>query len=296
MKAISQLHFAALLAAFVYLPGTGWCQLPQTPGSFRFAVIGDTGTGGRAQREVGELLDALRQKLDFRTVLMLGDNLYGSQTPADFRAKFERPYAELLEAGVRFYAVLGNHDQPSQRSYPRFNMDGRSYYSFQPYPNVRFIGLDSNRMDRAQLRWLEGELAEAREDWKIVFFHHPIYSSGARHGSNLALRGALEPLLIKHGVALALAGHDHFYERIKPQNGVYYFVAGGAAKLRAGNVRKSDITAKAFDSDHSFLVMEIHGGELHFQAVSRTGKTVDSGVIPKPSAAALVVAKDTTGK
>src|SRR5215467_14864927 len=125
MKAISQLHFAALLAAFVYLPGTGWCQLPQTPGSFRFAVIGDTGTGGRAQREVGELLDALRQKLDFRTVLMLGDNLYGSQTPADFRAKFERPYAELLDAGVRFYAVLGNHDQPSQRSYPRFNMEGR---------------------------------------------------------------------------------------------------------------------------------------------------------------------------
>jgi 3',5'-cyclic AMP phosphodiesterase CpdA len=264
--------------ALVWLPIAAFGQ---ASGGFRFAVIGDTGTGGRAQREVADRLDGLRREHPFDTVLMLGDNLYGGQTPADFRAKFERPYAALLSAGVQFFAVLGNHDQPSQQAYAAFHMGGRNYYSFQPAPNVRFVGLDSNRMDQAQLKWLESELMQAPEDWKIVFFHHPIYSSGARHGSDLALRRALEPLFIKHGVTLALAGHDHVYERIKPQHGVHYFVAGGAAKLRAGNVRKSDITAQAFDTDQSFLMMEIHEGQLHFQAVSRTGQTVDAGVIPK---------------
>jgi hypothetical protein len=265
----------------IWLPVAAFGQLPEAAGSFRFAVIGDTGTGGKAQREIAVRLDQLHREVPFQTVLMLGDNIYGGQKPSDLRAKFERPYAELLEAGVRFYAVLGNHDQPAQRTYSQFNMGGRSYYSFQPHPNVRFVGLDSNRMDQGQLNWLDGELAESREDWKIVFLHHPIYSSGARHGSNLKLRRSLEPLFIKHGVALALAGHDHFYERTKPQNGVWYFVAGGAAKLRAGNVRKNGITAKAFDKDRSFLVMEIREGQLHFQAVSRTGATVDEGVIPK---------------
>ncbi len=270
------LFLAGLLCVPVAAPG-------ETAAPFRFAVIGDTGTGGRAQREVAARLDGVRQEYPFNTVLMLGDNLYGSQKPADYRAKFETPYASLLSAGVQFFAVLGNHDLPSQQTYAPFHMGGRSYYAFQPAPSVRFIGLDSTRMDQAQLKWLEAELTRASEDWKIVFFHHPIYSSGARHGSDLALRNALEPLFVKYGVALALSGHDHFYERIKPQQGVHYFVAGGAAKLRAGNVRRSGLTAKAFDTDQSFLVMEIRDGQLHFRALSRTGQTVDAGVIPKPS-------------
>src|SRR3954451_20717062 len=98
--------------------------------AFRFAVIGDTGTGGKAQREIADRLEGLRREAPFNTVLMLGDNLYGRQKPADFRAKFERPYAPLLSAGVKFFAVLGNHDQPSQQAYPLFHMGGRNYYSF----------------------------------------------------------------------------------------------------------------------------------------------------------------------
>ena len=269
----------ALLATLLCLPATAPAE---SAGAFRFAVIGDTGTGGKAQREVAERLEGLRRDYPFDTVLMLGDNLYGSQKPADFRSKFERPYAPLLSAGVQFFAVLGNHDQASQQAYEAFHMGGRSYYSFRPDPSVRFIGLDSNRMDQTQLDWLEAELTRAREEWKIVFFHHPIYSSGARHGSDLALRKALEPLFVKYGVTLALSGHDHFYERIKPQQGVHYFVAGGAAKLRAGNVRISPLTAKAFDTDQSFLVMEIRDGQLHFRAMSRSGQTVDEGVITRP--------------
>ena len=96
------------------------------------------------------------------------------------------------------------------------------------------------------------------------------------------MRKALEPLMVKYGVALALAGHDHFYERIKPQQGIHYFVAGGSAKLRAGNVLRTSLTAKAFDRDRSFVLMEIDGDTLHYQAVSRTGVTVDSGSFERP--------------
>jgi hypothetical protein len=157
----------------------------------------------------------------FSTLLCLPIATFG-QAPGDFHAKFERPYAPLLDAGVQGFAVLGNHDLPLQQSYAAFHMSGRNYYSFQPLPTSASSG-SSNRMDQAQLNWLEAELTRAHDEWKVVFFHHPIYSSGARHGSDLALRNALEPLFVNHGVTLALAGHDHFYERIKPQHGVHYF-------------------------------------------------------------------------
>ena len=156
-------------------------------------------------------------------------------------------------------------------------MEGRRYYSFRPCDRVRFFGLDSNQMDARQLTWFERELAQSREPWKVVFFHHPLYSSGLKHGSSLALRSALEPLLVKYGVTLAISGHDHFYERIKPQQGVHYFVAGGAAQVRVGNARLDDMTAKAFDQDQSFLLIEIGDEGLRFQAISRTGETVDEG-------------------
>ena len=84
-------------------------------------------------------------------------------------------------------------------------------------------------------------------------------------------------------MSLVLAGHDHFYERMKPQRGIYHFVIGGSARLRVGNVRRSSLTAKSFDRDTSFAVMEIDHETLHFQVISRAGETVDSGSFQRPS-------------
>jgi hypothetical protein len=257
-----------------------WAQQPSNRAdSFRVAVIGDSGTGGKAQYEVGALLSQYQKTFRFQTVLMLGDNIYGSDTAKDFQHKFELPYKALLDSGVKFYAALGNHDSPTQASYKLFNMDGRRYYTFKPRDGIRFFALDSSMVDKPQLQWLEKELAGSGSDWKIVYFHHPMYSSGAKHGSDLALRAVLEPLFVKYGVSVVLAGHDHFYERIKPQRGIYYFVIGGAAKLRVGNVRRTPLTEKAFDQDNSFVLMEIDQDTLHFQAISRTGSIVDTGSI-----------------
>jgi hypothetical protein len=246
----------------------------------RFAVIGDTGTGGSAQLKVAQRLAAAHAAYPFELALMLGDNMYGSEGADDFVDKFERPYKPLLDAGVKFYAALGNHDDPNQRFYKPFNMNGERYYSFKaPHGSVRYFAIDSNYMDKTQLAWLEKELSGSDSEWKIAFFHHPLYSSGDKHGADEVLRDQLEPLFLKYGVDLVLTGHEHFYERLKPQKGIHYIISGSGAKLRRGNIGASPLTAKGFDQGYTFMLFEIAGDTLHFQTINETGRTVDSGTI-----------------
>lgn len=191
------------------------------------------------------------------------------------------PYKPLLDSGMKFYATLGNHDNTNEKLYKPFNMNGERFYTFKPKPGVRFFSLDSNYMDPSQLQWLEKELAASGSDWKIAFFHHPLYSSGGTHGSDTKLRDQLEPLFLKYGVDAVFSGHEHFYERIKPQKGIYYFVSGGAGKLREGDVGKSNLTAKAFDTGYHFMLVEVGKDVLNFQVISDQGKVVDSGALPR---------------
>lgn len=261
--------------------------LPLKPDSVRFAVIGDMGTGKKPQYEVAEQMIRDRQKFPFEFVLALGDNLYGGSDPSDYQKKFERPYKLLLDAGVNFYAVLGNHDSPNERFYKPFNMNGQKYYTFKK-SNVRFLALDSDYMDAQQLAWLETELQNSGSDWKICYFHHPLYTSGAFHDASDDLRLLLEPLLIKYEVRAVFSGHNHVYERLKPQKGIHYFTEGASGSLRKGNLRNRSLTAVGYDQDRSFMLVEIAGDNLYFQTISRTGRTVDSGVIsrvPKVSGA-----------
>jgi hypothetical protein len=260
-------------------PGSLPLSLPLKEGSVRFGIIGDTGTGSSKQQQVADLMVQYRAVFPFDFVLMMGDNLYGSETPADYRKKFQDVYQRLLDNKVKFYATLGNHDQPNERFYENFNMNGKEYYRFTK-GNVAFYSLNSNYMDKAQLKWLEDELAKDTSEWKICFFHHPPYSSGGKHGSDTALRKVVEPLFVKYGVNVVLAGHEHFYERIKPQKGIYYFISGAGGKLREGNVKDNSLlTDKSFDSDMSFMLAEVVKNQLYFQVISRTGETVDSGIL-----------------
>jgi 3',5'-cyclic AMP phosphodiesterase CpdA len=251
-------------------------KLPVKPNSVRFAIIGDSGTGERPQFEVADQMVTFRRDFPFDFVLMLGDNIYGSKSAADFKKKFETPYRSLRDAGVKFYASLGNHDHTSERLYKPFNMDGQRYYTIKN-GNVQFFALDSNYMDPPQLDWLEQQLSGSSAAWKICFFHHPLYSHGKFHGSDLDLRARLEPMLIKYGVDVVLNGHEHVYERVNPQHGIYYFVLGNSGELRPRNLNPSADTAKGFDTDRTFGLIEISGDDFNFQIVSRTGATVDSG-------------------
>jgi predicted phosphodiesterase len=259
------------------VPGA-WTAAPAARGAVRFAVIGDMGTGQSPQYEVAHQMLKTHGAQPFDFVLMMGDNLYGSQQPADFVDKFELPYGPLLRLGIPFYAALGNHDDPRNRNFAKFNMNGQRFYSVVR-ENARFFFLDTNLLDAPQLRWFEEALRDAREDWKIVVFHHPIYSDGDRHGSNVSVRVALEPLMVQYGVDVVFSGHEHIYERIKPQKGIVYFIVGSSGQLRKGGLTPSALTAASFAQDQAFLVASIDGGGMTFQAISRTGLVVDSGVV-----------------
>ena len=271
--------FLLLIAALLSIAGQE-PSLPGLTGSVKFAVIGDNGTGEPPQYDVGRRMAAAREQFRFDFVIMLGDNMYGRQSAPDFVDKFERPYAALLQAGVPFYATLGNHDDPDNRSYKGFNMNGQRYYSFVRGP-VRFVVFDSNLMDQEQLAWIAATLAKATEPWKICYFHHPLYSDAGRHGSNVELRVALEPILVAHGVNVVFTGHEHVYERIRPQSGITHFIEGSGGQLRKGDLKPSAMTAAAFDQDRTFMLVEIAGDTMFFQAVSRTGQIIDSGTIPR---------------
>ena len=271
-------------------PAAGAVVFPKRDGSLKLAVIGDSGRGDRFQNEVADQLVARRARFPFDLVLMMGDNIYDRHTAEDYAAKFERPYKTLLDAGVTFQAAIGNHDDAAQVRYKNFNMGGARYYSFrrsdQPLGRlagggVRFYVLDSRTLDPEQLAWLEKGLAQTGSRWKIVYFHHPIYTSGRYQAGARNLRGSLEPILVAGDVDVVLSGHEHFYERIHPQHGIVYFVSGAAGSLRRNDIRPTPLTARGFDDDYSFMLMEISGDELYFQAISRTGDTVDAGVIRK---------------
>jgi hypothetical protein len=255
---------------------------PTAKDSVKFLVLGDTGTGDRAQYDVAAQVWKSHQVFPYEFAIMLGDNIYGTERPQDFARKFEQPYKPLLDANIAFYASLGNHDDPNQQYYKPFGMGGKRYYTYQK-KDVRFFALDSNYMDKDQQAWLDKELRESNAKWKIAYFHHPIYSSGGRHGSEVDLREIVEPLFVKYGVNVVFAGHEHFYERLKPQKGIHYFTAGGSAKLRGGDIRVGPLTAKGFDTEQSYMVVEIDGDVMRFQAISRRGKIVDSGEIARQS-------------
>ena len=255
-------------------------QLPENPKAVRFAVIGDTGTGGKEQYEVGALMTEAHQTFPFEFVLMLGDNIYGGKTPEDFKRKFEDPYKALLDGGVKFYASLGNHDDPNERYYKPFNMNGQRYYTLKK-GDLEFFALDSTYFDPQQLEWLQKELSSSGAKWKICFFHHPLYSDARYHGPDTDLRSRMEPILQKYGVNVVLSGHEHVYERIKPQGGIYYFVLGNAGQLRPHDLRRAANIAKGFDTDRTFMLMEAADNDLYFQTISRAGETVDSGAIQK---------------
>lgn len=268
----------------------GALTLPNRATSVKFAVIGDSGRGTQPQHEVARQMVAFREQLPYQFVIMLGDNLYeGPASPEDYREKFEEPYRELLDKGVRFYASLGNHDDPREVDYPAFNMKGQRYYSFAPPEDllakiatrVEFFALDSTNLDRTQLRWLQDRLSKSHAVWKVSFFHHPLYTSGRYRTSSRWYRYLLEPILLEQGVDVAFSGHEHLYERTELQSGVQYFVSGGAGSLRRGDATPAAYVARSFDTDYHFMLIEIDGRELHFQAISRTGKTIDAGTLYK---------------
>lgn len=247
----------------------------------RFVSVADTGTGDKGQYSVAKAMTSYHQQNPFDLVVLAGDNIYTNGEIEKIGEVFERPYKSLLQQGVKFFACLGNHDIRTangnlQLAYPGFNMQGR-YYTFRR-DKVQFFALDTNGNAnwKTQLLWLEQELSRSDAPWKIVFGHHPVYSSGV-YGVNQTFIQMLTPLFQKYRVQLYINGHDHNYERTQTINGTTYLVCGGGAGTRP--VNRSSWTEYSA-SRLSFAALEVYGDRMVISGIGTDNRVFDQGVIP----------------
>jgi acid phosphatase type 7 len=276
---------------------------PQGTRQVHFVTVGDFGTGGTREKDVAASMLARKPEL----FIALGDNAYEAGTEEEIQKNLFEPLANLLSE-VPFFTVAGNHEYVTNQAQPFFDnlylptspSGGERYYSFD-WGFVHFVGLDSNcavglaSKDRctlaAQRAWLEQDLAASQAAWKIVFFHHPPWSSG-NHGSQLTVRREFGPLFEKYGVDLVLTGHDHNYERSRPMIGdreagtgeqgiTYLVVGGGGASLRQFPSSQPAWSAARDNTAYGFLDVNVTEGTLSAQLMTPQGGVVDSFTLTK---------------
>lgn len=255
----------------------------------RFVATADSGSGDKNQMAVGQAMADYRNRSPFDLVVLAGDNIYNQGEISKIKSAFEDPYREVLKAGVKFRACLGNHDIRTdngdpQVKYPGFNMDDR-FYTYRQGP-AQFFVLDTNSNANwsAQMAWLTQQLQQSNALWKIVYGHHPIYSSGY-YGTNPEFVKQFTPLFKAHRVDLYINGHEHHYERTRPIDGTTYLITGhGGASLRP--VGKSDFTEFSV-SRFGFSTLELYEKATEkatekvmvIQGIGTDGKVFDRGIV-----------------
>ncbi|WNG38155.1 PKD domain-containing protein [Archangium violaceum] len=275
---------------------------PPGSGRVRFAAVGDFGTGATSEISVGRTI--LSRKPHF--FLGLGDGAYDNGTDSEHQTKLFQPLAPLL-AEVPIYTTPGNHEYLTDKAQPYVdnfylptnNPAGTErYYSFDWGP-AHVISLDSScllalgvakgRCDQAAQRaWLISDLASTQQPWKIVFFHHPPYSSAAEHGSEVKLREMYAPVFEQYGVDMVLTGHDHTYERTHPMKGntataggITYLVVGTGSHAKAFVPAQPSWSAMRSNRSAGYLDVIIEDGTLTGQMVTQTGAVLDTFQITK---------------
>lgn len=250
--------------------------------TIRFMAFGDSGDGGSDQYTLLQHMN----DVPFEMMIHVGDLAYDKGAHADIDTQVFEPYAELLRH-IPFFPVAGNHDYETDNGAPFREVfalppgGGEKWFSYD-WGRIHFAAVDTEQDYATQVAWLDEDLASSKLPWKIVYLHHPLYSSG-EHGSDLPLRKLLEPVLEKHGVQLVFAGHDHHYERILPQKGIAHIVTGGGGRgvRTAGS---SAFTALVDEVIH-FVYAEVGVDEMVLHAIDGTGAEFDSLVIPRTRAA-----------
>ncbi|MEP0916108.1 metallophosphoesterase [Leptolyngbya sp. DQ-M1] len=271
-------------------PSSGMAQTvsePPKPSAnelmLRFVAVADSGAGDRNQFASADAMAAYHRKNPYSLVTLAGDNIYDSGEMERIGVAFEQPYAPLLKQNVRFRACLGNHDIRTENGDPQvryagFNMNGR-YYTYRE-KDVQFFVLDTNgNADwKDQIAWLDAELGRSSAPWKVVYGHHPIYSSGV-YGTDPVMIQRFAPLFKKHQVQLYINGHEHHYERSTSIDGTTYLVTGiGGAHLR--RVGRSKTTEYAV-SRYGFSAIEVYPDRLQIEGIGTDGLVFDRGIVAR---------------
>jgi hypothetical protein len=275
-------------------------SLPVLESGASFVALGDSGSGLPAQHRIAEQLMSRYKQHPFNLVLLLGDNIYPNGDTIKYGEKrFTTLYKPLIEQGVQFLPVLGNHDisgplgvgyptfwMSNQREHMRFFKMPAAFYDFTFGP-IHFFMLNTNRFKSTQRLWLNEQLKASSHQYKIVCGHHPVFSSGF-HGCNARLRRKLKPMMEKHGVSLYLSAHEHDFERLEAMGGVTYIVSGGGgANLRG--FRKPLPQSLVRRSEHHFLACTLKSDHLQIEAINDQGEQIDCLELLLPQAQPVLV-------
>jgi predicted phosphodiesterase len=270
----------------VPLTGESTFRTDGTSGRITFLVLGDSGCGCPTQLAVRDQM--LASPADF--IVHTGDMIYRKiLRPEDFDQQIFAVYGPLM---------LGNHDRERDDGViwrdafftPANNPAGaKDYYSFD-YGNAHVAVIDSNASTgrkSPQYRFLDRDLAASRAAWKLVVFHHTIYSSG-KHGGAARIRKNLTPLFDQHEVAAVFMGHDHSYERTKPlrdgrvvgagEGTTYVTTGGGGKSIRP--VGTSGFTAYSESAFH-FTRVTVDRDQLRLEMVRADGVVRDDCLLPR---------------
>lgn len=249
----------------------------------RLIATADSGSGDKNQFAVGRAMASYHTRSPFQLAILAGDNIYNSGEISKIKQAFEQPYGELLKRGVKFRACLGNHDIRTENGVPQvqyadFNMDDR-YYTFTQGPAQFFVLETNTDVDwKTQMAWLTQHLEQSKAAWKIVYGHHPIYSSGA-YGTNAEMVKRFSSVFKQHRVNLYVNGHEHHYERSRTIEGTTYLVTGhGGASLRPVRVSGSSEFAV---SRFGFSTIELYENSMVIQGIGTDGQVFDRGIIPQ---------------
>ena len=189
--------------------------------SVRVVAVGDIAcppgrevTDTRCQQDrVGELAKSLKPDL----VLTLGDQQYDTGTKDDYMASYDKVWGSLWDITR---PAPGNHEY--------YDEDAAGYYDYfegrQPGPpgyyrvtanswNIYVLNSNCSKIDcAAEEDWLDREMAAHPSRCSLITMHHPRFSSGKEHGNTAGVKG-LWRKAFEHRTDIALAGHDHDYER-----------------------------------------------------------------------------------
>ncbi len=267
---------------------------PEPP--LRFAIAGDTGVGpSYHQRRLIEQMILVHEQRPFDAFLLLGDNLYGwDPFPRAMTDRFVLPFSRFLRDDVPFYAAIGNHDNDvpgridGEINAAVFNMQGREYYSqsFGDHLVTLFV-LNSNTLeeDKAQLNWFFRELADSESRWRILVLHHPMQATETGHGAKQELFELLKDVMAgPKGIDVVLAGHNHFFERRAPIDGVHHITLGGSGKLEHDELIPDPDRVAGYSDGLSFGWLDVDREKVKFSAMSESGELLDEFEIRKPSA------------
>ena len=260
---------------------------PQIQIPVRFAVFGDYGLAGEDEAAVAQLVTSW----DPHIIVTTGDNNYPSGHAATIDANigqyyhayignYQGEYGPGSEAN-RFFPSLGNHDWRAPNAQPHldyFDLPGNERYYDVRWGPVHLFIVDSDEhepdgigLSSVQAAWLREALAASDAPWKLVFMHHPPYSSG-QHGDSEALQWPYA----EWGADAVLAGHDHLYERLEV-DGIPYLISGlGGHNARYFFIQVREDSLVRYRDEHGAVFVEADADLLTFQFINVLGETIDS--------------------